>query len=169
MYRLDVKETFTDAQIAEFLRRSYFVVDGLWFVKTEEKYGFDEAMALDEAVWEVMSKVQARKAREVMGITGSSLADLVRCFQLKFAAEGYDFELESGDDEARLTVTLCPWYEILKSSKRTAIAETIADRICAREFAGWAREFGGLELEFQGRLCVESERCSNCRIIFRRI
>ena len=29
-------EEFTDAQIADFLRRSYFVVDGLWFVKIEE-------------------------------------------------------------------------------------------------------------------------------------
>ena len=164
-----MKETFSDARIAEFLRRSYFAVDGLWFVKIEEKHGFDEAMALDEAVWKVMSKVQARKARELTGITGDSLQDLARCFQLKFAAEGYGFDLEASEDEVRLTVTLCPWYEILTSSGRTAIAETIADRICAREFAGWTREFGGgIDLEFQGRLCVESERCDKCRIVFHR-
>ena len=47
-----MKEQFTDAQIADLLRRSYFVVDGLWFVKTEEKHGFEEAMDLDQAVWD---------------------------------------------------------------------------------------------------------------------
>ena len=165
----DVKETFSDAQIAEFLRRSYFVVDGLWFVKTEESHGFDEAMALDEAVWEVMSKVQARKARELMGITGNSLQDLARCFQLKLAAEGYGFDVEASEDEVRLTVTLCPWFEVLASSGRTAIAQTIADRICAREFAGWAREFGGgIDLDFECRMGVESEHCDKCRIVFRK-
>ena len=164
-----MKETFSDAQIAEFLRRSYFAVDGLWFVKTEEMHGFDEAMVLDAAVWEIMSKIQARKAKELMGITGDSLGDLARCFQLKFAAEGYGFDVEASENEARLTVTLCPWYEILKSSDRTAIAETIADKICAREFAGWTREFGGgIDLKFEGRLCVEAECCEKCTIVFRK-
>jgi len=63
-----LKELFTDAQIADFLRRSYFVVDGLWFIMAEQERGFDEAMDLDEAVWGVMSKVQARRAKEVLRI-----------------------------------------------------------------------------------------------------
>ena len=70
---MTMKPDFTDAQIADFLRRSYFVVDGLWFVKTEEKRGFDEAMQLDEAVWEIMSKVQARKAKSLLAIKNGSL------------------------------------------------------------------------------------------------
>jgi len=159
---------FTDAQIAEFLRRSYFVVDGLWFVKVDERHGFEEAMALDEAVWDVMSKVQARKARALLGIEGSSVADLAAAFRLKLTAEGYEFDVQASEAEAALTVRLCPWYEILRSSDRTDIAEIIADRICAREYAGWAKEFGpGIEVAFEERLCVESDRCETCRIIFR--
>ncbi len=162
-----MRERFTDTQIADFLRRSYFVVDGLWFVKAEEKHGFAEAMALDEAVWEVMSKVQARKAKALLGIKDGTLADLARAFQLKLAAEGHDYDAELTDHEFRLTINVCPWYEILKSSGRTRIAETIADRICAREFAGWTREFGeGITLEFDGRLCIEREHCDKCTIRF---
>jgi len=161
-------EHFTDAQIADFLRRSYFVVDGLWFVKIEERRGFEEAMALDEAVWDVMSKVQARKARALLGIEGGSVEDLARAFQLKLAAEGHGFDIEVSAREAVLTVRLCPWYEILKSSGRTGIAELIADRICKREFGGWAKEFGRtIEVAFEGRLCVESDQCETCRIVFR--
>lgn len=163
-----MKEEFSDSQLAEFLRRSYFVVDGLWFVKAEERHGFDEAMALDEAVWDVMSKVQARKAKALLGIEGGSLADLARAFQLKLSAEGHDFQTTSRDGEVTLTISKCPWFEILKSSGRTHIALTIADRICAREFAGWIREFDcDAELEFRGRLCVDAENCAECTIAFR--
>jgi len=164
-----MSDGFTEAQIADFLRRSYFVVDGLWFVKVEERHGFEEAMALDEAVWEVMSKIQARKARELLGIDENSVEALARAFRLKPAAEGHDYEMSVSPREAVLTVRVCPWFEILKSSNRTHIAETIADRICRREFGGWAKEFGpGIEVEFEGRLCVETDRCRTCRIAFRK-
>ncbi len=161
-------EQFTDSQIADFLRRSYFVVDGLWFVKIEERHGFDEAMALDEEVWDVMSKIQARKARALLRIEGDSVEDLARAFQLKLAGEGHEYEIKVSQAEAVLTVRVCPWYEILKSSGRTRIAEVIADRICKREFGGWAKEFGpGIEVAFEERLCVESDGCDTCRIVFR--
>ncbi len=157
-----MKEQFTDAQIADFLRRSYFVVDGLWFVKTEESRGFDEAIALDEAVWEIMSKVQARKAKSLLAIEGNSLADFARAFQLKLASEGHDYKAELTDKQFVLTIRICPWYEILKASGRTQIAEIIADRICAREFAGWKREFDlEIETRFGSRLCIDnSETCT---------
>jgi hypothetical protein len=34
----------SDKQIAEFWHRSYTSVDGLWFMKVEEKHGFDLAL-----------------------------------------------------------------------------------------------------------------------------
>lgn len=160
---------FDDAQIADFLRRSYFAVDGLWFVKAEERFGFEQAMALDEAVWNVMSKIQARKARAILGITTSSISDLASAFGLKLTAEGYEHEVQTQDDRVRFVISSCPWYEILKSSGRTHIAQTIAERICKREFAGWAREFGpGIEVAFEGRLCIEFEPCDLCTVVFAR-
>jgi hypothetical protein len=161
---------FEDAQIADFLRRSYFAVDGLWFVKAEERFGFEEAMALDEAVWSIMSKIQARKARELLAVTGNSVANLARAFSLKLTAERYHYETRTDADAnaVQFAISMCPWYEILKSSNRTHIAEIIADRICKREFAGWTREFGqDIEIEFQGRLCIEREQCDKCTIVFR--
>lgn len=161
-------ERFTDTQIADFLRRSYFVVDGLWFVKIEESHGFEDAMQLDEAVWDVMSKVQARKAKTLLGIREDTLAELARAFQLKLAAEGHDYEVEISGSEATIAVRACPWFEILKSSNRTHIAEVIADRICAHEYAGWAKEFGpGIEVRFERRLCVDGGNA--CSIVFRKL
>ncbi len=163
-----MKDSFSDKQVAEFLRRSYFAVDGLWFVKFEDEHGFESAMSLDEAVWEVMAKIQSRKAKSILGIEKGDLAELARAFQLKLASEGNDFDVDACGDEVTITIHTCPWFEILKQSGRTHIAQTIADRICTREFAGWAKEFGpGIELRFGGRLCVDG--CADCVLAFHSI
>ena len=49
----------TDEKIIEYFKKSYTAADGLWFMKTEEKYDFDTALELDAKVWEVMPIIQA--------------------------------------------------------------------------------------------------------------
>ena len=61
-----MKDTTDPNILVEYLRRSYFVVDGLWFVKTEETSSFDHALDLDEEVWRILAKIQTRKARELL-------------------------------------------------------------------------------------------------------
>jgi hypothetical protein len=162
-----MEASFDDTVIADFLRRSYFAVDGLWFVQTEQEHSYEEALRLDEQVWRIMPKIQARKARQLLGVDGGGLADLVSCFSLKLAAEGYDFETtRPSENEARIRVLHCPWYSILQHAGRESIAEDIADRICLREFAGWASEFSdSITVAVQERLCSGANKCD---ITFRR-
>ncbi|MHB1377104.1 MAG: DUF6125 family protein, partial [Candidatus Humimicrobiaceae bacterium] len=47
-------------QVKEYLQNSYAKVDGLWFLKTEEQFGFEKALESDLEVWKVMPKIQAR-------------------------------------------------------------------------------------------------------------
>ncbi len=48
----------TDQQAAEYFHRSFTAVDGLWFMKVEEKHGFDAALEIDNEVWKVLPKIQ---------------------------------------------------------------------------------------------------------------
>ncbi len=160
-------EKFTDGAIAEFLRRSYAAVDGLWFMKIEELYGYEKAMDLDEIVWQIMPKIQARKARELMGITGNSVTDLLRAVQMKLQAEGYDYSIGQNEKGITLTVRECPWFEIIKAKGRTKIMPDIAERICKKELQGWAAEFSsGIKFNVCERLCDEGGNCSQCCFIF---
>lgn len=162
-----MREEFSDAQIAEFLRRSYFAVDGLWFVKTEDKRGFDEAMERDVDVWSVMAKIQARKAKKLLGIEVGSLQSLGKAFQLKMAAEGYNFDVETTEGEVKLILRDCPWYEVIKRSNRLHISESVTNRICVMEFGGWAREFSpDISFEMRKRLCIPADNCTECEIAF---
>ena len=158
---------FDEKAVIEYLRRSYFAVDGLWFVKTEELFSRDDALRLDEQVWQILAKIQARKAKELLKIEGGSLADLALALWLKFAAEGYEYRVaERTSRILRIHVHVCPWLEVLKKAGRMSGAAEICDRICGREGVIWAREFSP-DIEF----CLETKMPDGapvCNLLFTR-
>ncbi len=50
----------TNKEIMQYLYQCYVKVDGLWFLKVEEQFGFDKALEIDAEVWKVVPKIQAR-------------------------------------------------------------------------------------------------------------
>ena len=157
-------------RIVEMLRRSYFAVDGLWFVMLEEDDGLEHALEIDQRVWQVMPKIQARKARELMHADEDTPGALVRCMALKFFAEGHRFDVSfENTGEAAIVISQCPWRDILEDSGREHLGPEIAERICAVEAAGWAAEFSPEDgppvgVEMTDAICAGDE-C--CRYVFR--
>lgn len=151
---------FADHELVGMLRRSYTAVDGLWFVMCEQELGFERAMALDERVWRVMAKLQARKARELLGLTGNTPGELARALGLKLTAEGHRFAATVREGGVSIVIEACPWRAALERSGRMNIAPEVGRRICTVEGEGWAAEFGG-EFEFgiAECWCDEGERC----------
>ena len=80
----------TDQQKAEYYQRSYTAVDGLWFIKAEDKHGFDDALDLDTEVWRVMPKIQARKLKAFTGLE-QGLDALAECCSAKLRLDGFAF------------------------------------------------------------------------------
>ena len=155
---------FDDKAVIEFLRRSYFAVDGLWFIRAEEELSYKDAVRLDEQVWEIMPKIQARKARELLGIQGGALSDLALGLWLRFAAEGAEHRVvERTPDVLRIQLLECPWLEQLRKSGRMNVALEICERICTRDYAGWAREFSkDIGFSFEGKLAEGADACTLC-------
>jgi hypothetical protein len=151
----------TDAQAAAFFRRSYSAVDGLWFRMVEDRFGLEAAFELDEAVWGVMPKIQARQLKAALG-QEQGLAALVACFGNKLAAEGYRFEAQAAPDGARvdLVVRECPWHNAMVKAGRAELSGRVGERICRREYAVWAAEFGpGLRFDLPALLCQGAAMC----------
>jgi acyl-CoA thioesterase FadM len=159
-------DQYTPDQIAQLLRRSYMAVDGLWFVMAEQRHGYEAALKLDEDVWKVMPKIQARKAREVLGIEGNDLEDLARCLGLKLAAEGTQYEVHIEGDQLQIRIVHCVWREVFEKAQRLHISKDIARSICLSEGAGWAAEFGlQFTFDFECSMCGGGD-C--CRFVFSR-
>ena len=84
----------TDAQKAEYFRRSYTSVDGLWFMKTEELHSFEEALKIDHKVWSIFPKIQARTLMKMLNAE-KGIAGLGRCLAAKHSMERFRFEIET--------------------------------------------------------------------------
>ena len=147
--------------ISEYFKRSYFALDGLWFVMIEEQFSFDKALEIDENVWRILPKIQARKVKELLDLEGIGLADFLRAIKVKLEAEEYDYETkERGTEHAQIVIRECPWYAILKKANREHLARWIADAICSLEFRVWLREFGEqLDFGIESRLCTGDPVC----------
>ena len=151
---------YPDRIVADYLRRSYTAVDGLWFVKVEEAEDFATALELDRQVWEVMPKIQARSARALLDVDGDDPADLAACFGLKFEADGHEYEVIVDDAGVRARVHHCLWLESMRRSGREHLATQIGEHVCTTEGRVWAEEFGGrYEFSLPCRRCGGDEFC----------
>ena len=154
----------TTEQIAEYLHRSYAAVDGLWFMKIEEAFGFDFALDIDEKVWRIIPKIQARKMKELTG-RKQGIDDLYECFTAKLKLDRFQFDTKKDDNAKSFTITInhCPWLELLEKAGRKNLAEKIGSRICNAEYSTWANEFGDdIQFELKSQICKKSPCCTLC-------
>jgi len=166
----------TGEQAADYFRRCYSAVDGLWCMKVEEKYGFDIALDVDHEVWKVFPKIQARKLKELTGL-GNGIEALYECLTTRFELEGYSYRAERlGDDGSfRIVLDDCPWHNIIVGAGRGHLSEQVGGTICPTEFSVWAAEFsapvgdgggagadsgGGIRTESECRICAGAETCA---------
>jgi hypothetical protein len=149
----------SDEQVAEYFHRSYQAVDGLWFMKVEEKYGFDIALQTDKEVWKVMPKIQARMIKSMLKIDAGEAA-LRESLEAKLALEGFKFQVEQGENGFRIRVSDCPWHNLIVKSGREEFSEKVGTVICGVEYSVWASEFDeNVQFRLSAQKCKGSERC----------
>jgi hypothetical protein len=61
--------------------RNLWAADGLYFLRIEELYGTEIATKIDAGVWKVMGKIEARKLKEFLGITGTDIPSMMKALQ----------------------------------------------------------------------------------------
>ena len=148
----------TDRQREEYFHRSYAAVDGLWFMKVEEKCGFDAALEIDEAVWRVLPKIQARMLKAMLKLE-FGLEGLQEAIRTRLSLEGFEFEIENDGCGFLVIISRCPWHDLLIKSGRDGISERVGDIICGLENSVWASEFGEMGFEREERICQGNEMC----------
>jgi len=150
-----------DKLAAEYFKKSFFSVDGLWFLKTEADGSFEQALDIDAAVWAVLPKIQARTLQELLGLE-QGLSAYRKGLDFKLAAEGFDYEMTENRPEGfSVEIKRCPWYAHLKKSGRLNILPKIAEKICPLEITTFARAFGdGFSVQYRN---VPGDALQECR------
>jgi hypothetical protein len=109
--RFEQMEASELRQYLEFLLWHYRVVDGFWFLYTEEQRGRPEAEHLNERVWERVSGLAARDLVSRFGISEGGLEGFVKVLRLYPWTILLAYEIEESPDEVVLTVPSCATQE----------------------------------------------------------
>jgi hypothetical protein len=158
-------DSLTDRQVIEYFHRSYKAVDGLWFMKVEQKYGFNAALEIDKEIWKVMPKIQARMINSMLGKAEAQVT-LLESLIAKLSLEGFKFKVEQYEKGFRILISDCPWHNLMVRSGREKISEIVGTTICNVEYSVWASEFDeNMQFTLQTQKCKGSE---NCMIDFKR-
>jgi len=128
-------------------------------MKVEEKYGFDAALDLDNEVWKVMPKIQARMIKSFLGLENGSDA-LFGGLVTKFELEGFKFTAEKTEDGFRVTIADCPWHNLMIKSGRDHLSKIVGKTICSTEYQVWVSELAEtMKFELKSQKCGESKNC----------
>jgi hypothetical protein len=150
-------DSLTDKQIFEYFHRSFKAADGLWFMKVEEKYGFEAALEADKEVWEVMPKIQARMIKSMLG---KGEAALLESLKAKLSLEGFRFEVEQKPNGFQIRIADCPWHNLMVKSRREKYSERVGTAICNIEYSVWASEFDeNVRFTLLAQKCKGSKHC----------
>ncbi|NPV61921.1 MAG: hypothetical protein HPY61_04700 [Methanotrichaceae archaeon] len=149
----------SDLQKKEYFKRSYQAVDGLWFMKVEEMHGFEAALELDESVWTVLPKIQARTMKAIAGLN-EGIDGLYEGLTARLDLEGFDFRCQRTEYGFEVFVSRCPWHDLIVKSGRENIGETVGNLICRAENTVWASEFGEISFKRGSRICRGDATCS---------
>ncbi len=104
------KETLIE--LIKMYSRNWHTCDGLWFSGVEERYGTASALEIDIHMWDVSSRVEARRIKEILRIPeGGGLDAVLRSVNFMSWAAKCAYRVERKADTALLTVTSCPPQE----------------------------------------------------------
>ena len=145
----------TNNQISEYFQRSYKASDGLWFMKTEEKYGFESALEIDKEVWKVLPKIQARMMKSMLKI-GEDKNALLESLKSKLIIEGFKFKIIMTEKGFQILINDCPWLNLMIKSGREKYSGKIGEKICNIEYSVWANEF-----EKNTQFKLATQKCKN--------
>lgn len=145
---------------ADYLRKCFVSVDGLWFIKIEEDADFEKALEIDTAVWSVLPKIEARTIKELLSL-GHGIEALHTALDFKLSAELYSHTLSPVREDAfTLDVHDCPWVKHIKKAGRVRFLDRISSSICPAEYEAFSAEFGkNISIDHRRGDCTHHGRC----------
>ncbi|RLI74147.1 hypothetical protein DRO97_06300 [Archaeoglobales archaeon] len=135
---LDLKRNEKDEYIS-FLLRQYRLVDALWFLAVEDKFGLDIAVELNEKIWEDIGRRAAREMKRRFKIE-EGLKGFVKAIRYFPWSIIVGYEIEEKDDKVTIKVPHCPPQEArLKMGRK----EYPCKEMHMKEFKSFAAEIDG--------------------------
>lgn len=100
------KEELVD--LIEIYAKNCLAVDGVWFQAIEKDLGMDTAMLHDEHVWERMTRIEANRVKQFLGLEEHpGLEGLEKALRFRFHANFNEIEIEREGNKLIYTNRRC--------------------------------------------------------------
>ncbi|MHA1734268.1 MAG: DUF6125 family protein [Promethearchaeota archaeon] len=106
------------------------ILDGLWFLETERRFGFERAYEIDEAVWASYSRKEARRLRDYLGFERPSLDDIREVLSLSLFNQSVQFETRVASLDPVIVHFVVRECKTLVGMRRVGRGDGEVHRIC---------------------------------------
>lgn len=91
-----------------FMLRQYRLVDGLWFLAVEDRFGLEAAVELNERIWEDIGGRSARDIKRRFSVEEKGLRGFVKAIKYFPWTTIIGFEIEENEEKVTIKVPSCP-------------------------------------------------------------
>jgi hypothetical protein len=150
-------EQIPKEKLADFVfmhLRDMWAVDGLYYLGIEERYGTEVATEIDQFVWEVMGKIEARKIKKLFDLTDTDIPTMMKGLQYSgWALDLEDKEIEVHEDIAILRNVKC---RVQNTRREKGLSEFGCKPVRFGFLKSFAKQFNP-DIKVECRVCPPDE------------
>lgn len=126
-----------------FFEKSFFTLDGLWMIETEEITNWETALKIDVIVWIELLKVIVRRVKKYLQLEKNDLINLIDILTFRWSIEGWEYKvLQREYDKAKIVVNQCPYKAAMdRNPERTEKQSLICKNMCIPFYKSVIKDF----------------------------
>jgi len=115
-----------------FFERSFFTLDGLWMIATEEMTNWEVALKIDVIVWKKLLKIIIRRLKKYLNLEKNDLTNLIKILTFRWSIEGWKYSvIQHDNDKVKILVNQCPYKSAMdRNPERTEKQSLICKNMC---------------------------------------
>ncbi|MDZ7838593.1 MAG: hypothetical protein U5N58_11960 [Actinomycetota bacterium] len=139
-----------------YFYNSYIKADGLWFLKPEQDFSFNQCSQTDQ---QLLPKFQARFLKSRLK-KDKGIDALCQCLETKLDLDNFHYKILRKAHCLKVNIFRCPWHHIMITSGREHLSAALGPLMCDAQYGIWASEFGKvLEFGLDNTICRGSHMC----------
>ena len=126
-----------------YFEKSFFTLDGLWMIETENETDWETALKIDLLVWKRLLKIIIRRIKNHLHLDSNNLKDLMEILTFRWTVEGWDYDvLKNERNEAIVRINSCHYISIMeRNPDRKEKVPLICKNMCIPFYEAIVKDF----------------------------
>jgi len=126
-----------------FFERSFFTLDGLWMIETEEMTNWEVALKIDLLVWKRLLKTIIRRLKKYLNLEENNLTNLIKILTFRWSVEGWKYDILQHDgDNVKILVKQCPYKSTMdRNPERKEKQSLICKNMCMPFYKALTKDY----------------------------